>query len=77
MFRDQTTGEPLTKHAVVLDLIQAGFNPLRLDLLHDKLKMIVTDVIESVIQDFHISIPMSAEAFIVPGTFRSRIDLAM
>ena len=67
----------LTKHAVVLDLIQAGFNPLRLDIPHDKLKMIVTDVIESVIQDFHISIPMSAEAFIVPGMSSLRLLRAM
>lgn len=68
--RDPTTGEPLTKHAVVMDLIQAGFHPLKLPLLYTKLKFILTDAINSIIRDFHISIPLSAEAFIVPGEWR-------
>ena len=53
--RDPTTGQSLTKHGTALDLIQAGFVPQRLPLLYDKLKMIVTDVIESVSrQRYHL-----------------------
>ena len=65
--RDPVTGVPLTKHAAVLDLIQAGFQPHKCPSLYDKLKLIVTEVIENIIQDFHITVPLSAEAFIIPG----------
>ncbi|KAI0701242.1 RNA dependent RNA polymerase-domain-containing protein [Cerioporus squamosus] len=64
--RDPSTGEPLTIHATVMDLLQSGFHPMRLQVLYDKLKKIVTDVIEGIIRDFHVSVPLSAEAFIVP-----------
>ncbi|KAI0370069.1 hypothetical protein BV20DRAFT_1075995 [Pilatotrama ljubarskyi] len=67
--RDKFTGEPLTLHGVVLDLLQAGFNPLRLPLLYEKLKKITSKVIEDVIRDFHVSVPLSAEAFIVPDPY--------
>ncbi|KAI0640255.1 RNA dependent RNA polymerase-domain-containing protein [Trametes polyzona] len=67
--RDRYTGEPLTIHGVVMDLLQAGFHPLRLPILYEKLKRITTKVIEDVIHDFHVSIPLSAEAFIVPDPY--------
>ncbi|KAI0352282.1 hypothetical protein OH77DRAFT_1428830 [Trametes cingulata] len=67
--RDKFTGEPLTLHGVVLDLLQAGFNPLRLPLLYEKLKIIISKVIEDVIREFHVSVPLSAEAFIVPDPY--------
>lgn len=69
VLRDLVTGEPSTIHGVVLDLLQSGFTPLKLKLLYDKLKYVVTRVIEDVIHDYHISVPLSAEAFIVPGEF--------
>lgn len=65
--RDRFTGEPLTLHGVVMDLLQAGFHPLRLPALYEKLRKITSNVIEDIIRDFHVSIPLSAEAFIVPG----------
>lgn len=65
--RNKFTGEPLTIHGVVMDLLQAGFHPLKLPFLYDKLKKITSDVIEDVIRDFHVTVPLSAEAFIVPG----------
>ncbi|RDX50511.1 hypothetical protein OH76DRAFT_1348782 [Lentinus brumalis] len=64
--RDPSTGEPLTIHATVMDLLQSGFHPMKLQVLYDKLKKIVTDVIEGIIKDFHISVRLSAEAFIIP-----------
>ncbi|RPD82709.1 hypothetical protein L226DRAFT_35401 [Lentinus tigrinus ALCF2SS1-7] len=67
--RDPSTGEPLSIHATVMDLLMAGFHPMRQQLLYDKLKKIVTDVIEGIIKDFHISVPLSAEAFIVPDPY--------
>ncbi|KAI0829054.1 RNA dependent RNA polymerase-domain-containing protein [Trametes gibbosa] len=67
--RNKSTGEPLTIHGVVMDLLQAGFHPLKLPFLYDKLKKITTDVIEDVIRDFHVTVPLSAEAFIVPDPF--------
>ena len=75
--RDQVTGEPLTIHAVAMDLIQAGFTPLELRLLYDKLKIIVTRVIEDIIHDYHISVPLSAEAFIVPGSSSTSYTLSL
>ncbi|KAI0673977.1 RNA dependent RNA polymerase-domain-containing protein [Trametes maxima] len=64
--RDRFSGEPLTLHGVVLDLLQAGFHPLKLPLLYDKLKTIINKAIEDVVRDFHVTVPLSAEAFIVP-----------
>ncbi|KAI0756131.1 RNA dependent RNA polymerase-domain-containing protein [Daedaleopsis nitida] len=68
-FRDQFTGEPLGPHAVALDLIQAGFFPQKLKLLYDKIKWIVTKAIDDIIHEYHISVPLSAEAFIVPDPY--------
>ncbi|KAI0652718.1 RNA dependent RNA polymerase-domain-containing protein [Trametes meyenii] len=64
--RDRFSGEPLTLHGVVLDLLQAGFHPLQSRLLYDKIKTIINKAIEDVVRDFHVTIPLSAEAFIVP-----------
>ena len=71
--RDPYSGTPISIHGAVMDLLQAGFHPLKLPSLYDKLKKIARDVIEDVINEFHISIPLSAEAFIVPGTRISSI----
>ena len=65
--RDPVTGQPLTVHGAVLDMIQCGFEPLRVEILYDKLKKIVTMAIDDIISDYHVSVPLSAEAFIVPG----------
>ncbi|TBU58167.1 RNA dependent RNA polymerase-domain-containing protein [Dichomitus squalens] len=67
--RDPITGQPLTIHGVSLDLIQAGFNPLKLEFLYEKLKKIVTMAIDDIISDYHISVPLSAEAFIIPDPY--------
>ncbi|CDO77267.1 hypothetical protein BN946_scf184753.g17 [Trametes cinnabarina] len=67
--RNEFTGEPLTIHGLVMDLLQAGFHPLKLPLLYDKIKTIIMKVIEDIIKEFHVSIPMSAEAFIVPDPY--------
>ncbi|KAH9923183.1 RNA dependent RNA polymerase-domain-containing protein [Epithele typhae] len=64
--RDPTTGQSVGLHAVAMDLVQAGFHPLQLETLFDKLKYVCKEVIESVVRDFHISVPLSAEAFCIP-----------
>ncbi|KAI9067175.1 hypothetical protein FKP32DRAFT_1609566 [Trametes sanguinea] len=67
--RNEFTGEPLTIHGVVMDLLQAGFHPLRLPILYEKLKTITVKAIEDIVSEFHVSVPMSAEAFIVPDPY--------
>ncbi|OBZ68489.1 putative RNA-dependent RNA polymerase SHL2 [Grifola frondosa] len=67
--RDEFSGEPLTIHAAVLELLQAGFEPLQLWTLYDKLQTIVRMTIDDIIKDFHITVPQSAEAFIVPDPY--------
>ncbi|KAI0327690.1 hypothetical protein GY45DRAFT_1256557 [Cubamyces sp. BRFM 1775] len=67
--RDPYSGTPLSIHGAVMDLLQAGFHPLKLPTLYDKLKKITRDVIEDVINKFYVSIPLSAEAFIVPDPY--------
>ena len=74
--RDPCTGEPLSIHATVMDLLMAGFHPMKLQQLFDKLKIVVSGVIEGIIKDFHVSVPLSAEAFIVPGRCVSSIVCA-
>lgn len=65
--RDQATGQPLTIHGSILDLLQAGFHPLKLESLYDKLKKVMKLVVEDIIHEYHIAVQCSAEAFIVPG----------
>ncbi|OSD01194.1 hypothetical protein PYCCODRAFT_1392370 [Trametes coccinea BRFM310] len=67
--RNEFTGEPLTIHGAVMDLLQAGFHPLRLPILYEKLKTITVKAIEDIVKEFHVSVPMSAEAFIVPDPY--------
>ncbi|KAM5539861.1 hypothetical protein V8D89_006364, partial [Ganoderma adspersum] len=67
--RDPTTGQPLTIHGVILDLLQAGFHPLNLESLYEKLKKVMKMVVEDIIHEYHISVPHSAEAFIVPDPY--------
>ncbi|PIL31184.1 RNA-dependent RNA polymerase [Ganoderma sinense ZZ0214-1] len=67
--RDPATGQPLTIHGVILDLLQAGFQPLKLESLYEKLKKVTKMVVEDIIHEYHISVPLSAEAFIVPDPY--------
>ena len=66
---DNSEDEPYTSlHQNVLYLLQAGFRPEQSAHLWGKLKRVVTMAIDSYIKKYRITVPQSAEAFIVPGT---------
>ncbi|OSX67200.1 hypothetical protein POSPLADRAFT_1127992 [Postia placenta MAD-698-R-SB12] len=62
-------GEPTSVSAAVLELLQAGFQPLKLPLLYEKLRKVVADRIEDYIRNYKITVPRSAEAFIIPDPY--------
>lgn len=63
------SGYPIGLHETCRELLQAGFTPLRLPILQDKLKKVIELVVASYIDQFHVSVPNSVESFIVPGWF--------
>ncbi len=56
-----------TIHDVILDLLQAGFHPLKLEYLFESLKKCARLSMDNIVCDFHLPVPRSARAFIVPG----------
>ncbi|KAG2358031.1 RNA dependent RNA polymerase-domain-containing protein [Suillus spraguei] len=67
--RNPHSGEPLTPHESVLELLQAGFHPLKLDRLFSKLEYVVTQVLDEYIEKFHIPVKESLEAYIIPDPY--------
>ncbi|KAG1730698.1 RNA dependent RNA polymerase-domain-containing protein [Suillus paluster] len=67
--RNPHSGEPLTLHESALELLQAGFHPLRLDRLFFKLEYVVTLVLDEYIEKFHIPVKESLEAYIIPDPY--------
>ncbi|KAG1795975.1 RNA dependent RNA polymerase-domain-containing protein, partial [Suillus plorans] len=67
--RNPRSGEPLTLHESVLELLQAGFHPLKLDQLFYKLEYVVTQVLDDYIKKFHIPVEESLEAYIIPDPY--------
>ncbi|KAG8219296.1 RNA dependent RNA polymerase-domain-containing protein [Butyriboletus roseoflavus] len=63
------SGHPLTLHETVLELLQAGFHPLNLDLLFRKLESVITLVVNEYVERFHIPVMESCEAYIVPDPY--------
>lgn len=61
---------PIAIHENAYELLVAGFHPLKLEHLHTKMKKITTLAIDSSVKTFHIAVPESVEAFILPGTLR-------
>lgn len=53
----------------ILERIQAGFTPLKDSYLYDELKTLLKATMESYIKEYHIVVPESAEAFIVPDPY--------
>lgn len=51
----------------IYEMINAGFHPLRSELLYDELGKFVLQVIRNYVVECKIPIPESCEAFIVPG----------
>ncbi|KAM5539858.1 hypothetical protein V8D89_006361 [Ganoderma adspersum] len=65
-----STAQPRrTIHNVVLDLLQAGFHPLKLEHLSDLLKKMVKLGMDNIIRDFHFSVHGCARAFIIPDPY--------
>lgn len=65
--RSLASGKPLSFGEVVLDLIQAGFNPTEDKFLYDKLRKLVDMIADKQIKENHLPVLCSADAFIVPG----------
>lgn len=57
-------------HQRVLELIQAGFNPKVFPFLHDEMRTVLKQAMKLFLNKYHIEVPQSAEAFIVPGVCR-------
>ena len=53
----------------ILARLQAGFSPLEDFHLFNSLKTLLEQVMKSYIKEYHIIVPRSAEAFIVPGMY--------
>ncbi|KAG9313859.1 RNA dependent RNA polymerase-domain-containing protein [Chiua virens] len=63
------SGQPVTLHETVLELLQAGFHPLRLDYLFQKLESIIGLVLDDYVEKFHIPVKESCEAYIIPDPY--------
>lgn len=61
------SGQPLSLHESVLELLQSGFGPLESNILFKKLESIMTLVLDDYVEKFHIPVGDSCEAYIVPG----------
>lgn len=61
------SGQPLTLHETVLELLQAGFHPMKLDYLFQKVESVMTLVLDDYVEKFHIPVIESCEAYIIPG----------
>ncbi|KZT02230.1 uncharacterized protein LAESUDRAFT_662372 [Laetiporus sulphureus 93-53] len=64
--RNESGGEPVSAAAALMELLQAGFHPMKLEQLYEKLRQIVAARLEEFIKEFRIVVPQSAEAFIIP-----------
>ncbi|KAG2369519.1 RNA dependent RNA polymerase-domain-containing protein [Suillus spraguei] len=67
--RNPHSGQPTSLHESVLELLQAGFHPLKLDLLFRKLQNVVTLVLDDYIKNCHIPVKESLEAYIIPDPY--------
>lgn len=53
-------------HQSVLELIQAGFNPKSSPYLFEKMQFVLKQAMDLFLKKYHIEVPQSAEAFVVP-----------
>ena len=65
--RNECSGEPIKVHERVAEMLMAGFKPLDNDVLLRGLRDILKYRIAELIREYHITVPKSADAFIVPG----------
>ncbi|KAG2154648.1 RNA dependent RNA polymerase-domain-containing protein [Suillus clintonianus] len=67
--RHPHSGQPTTLHESALELLQAGFHPLKLEPLFRKLQSVVTLVLDDYIEKCHIPVKESLEAYIIPDPY--------
>ena len=66
--RESFSEAPRSVFEFAYELILAGFHPLKLELLYNKMQNIVTYVIDNFVKNLHIPVSESLEAFIIPGS---------
>ncbi|KAG2045047.1 RNA dependent RNA polymerase-domain-containing protein [Suillus americanus] len=67
--RNPHSGQPTSLHESILELLQAGFHPLKLDPLFCKLQNVVTLVLDDYVKNCHIPVKESLEAYIIPDPY--------
>ncbi|KAG2350150.1 hypothetical protein BDR05DRAFT_480 [Suillus weaverae] len=67
--RNPHSGQPTSLHESVLELLQAGFHPLKLDPLFRKLQSVVTLILDDYVKNCHIPVKESLEAYIIPDPY--------
>lgn len=65
--RNESSGEPIKVHERVAEMLLAGFKPLDNELLLRGLRDIIKYRITELVKEYHITVPKSADAFIIPG----------
>jgi hypothetical protein len=69
--RDNFSGAPRSVFESTYELILAGFHPLKLEYLFNKMQKIVTYVIDNFVKNLRIPVSESVEAYIIPGNITS------
>lgn len=66
--RETSSNSPPSLAEKIYDMINAGFHPLRSEVLYGILKQFILQVIQDYVYECKIPVTESCEAFIVPGT---------
>ncbi|KAJ7292563.1 RNA dependent RNA polymerase-domain-containing protein [Mycena rebaudengoi] len=64
--RNALNGAPLSVNESALDLLQAGFDPLKLPLLSSKISYVIKNTMESFLSKYKIPLVTSLDAYIIP-----------
>lgn len=73
--RDPNSGRPITQYESTREMLLAGFSPFESPVLRDKLRHILSDVVNNFLEMFRLPVALSVEAFIIPGTIKIVISL--
>jgi RNA-dependent RNA polymerase len=65
--RESFSDAPRSAFESAYELLLAGFHPLKLKLLYDKMQKIVSYVVDNFVKNLRIPVSESVEAFIIPG----------
>ncbi|KAH9923676.1 RNA dependent RNA polymerase-domain-containing protein [Fomitopsis serialis] len=67
--RNEYSGDPIKVHERACEMIAAGFRPQENPILFKCLRDIVSYRIAELIKEYHITVPKSADAFIIPDPY--------